>query len=380
MNLKTATVLLLFCLPFIMKAEQPVTNITGDISGSEKETEDQKITWVHPGTPGNCQVWNYSHVDPANSRYVEKNRGDRDEWLTGREKETAHYYFFSGDSLFCSGYENEMTLVKYSQPQLLIHFPLNYAKSSKEAFSGRGQFGDQSELTLTGNISTMVDGWGELILPGGRSLKNVFRVHIVILSRRQIAPLSSNFDLYAPVDEKAGATDGETAAFRDGAWIVESIYQWYVADSCYPVFETQETRIVNENENDPVAVQRSTFLYNTSGEGRFQTNSDENQLYRTMNRVQFQYLNLHAKDLQISYQLYPNPVRDRLQVTINPTGKVSVTISLYDMHGRLLRQLPAKEASDGYTETLDMTGLAKGSYLLRIQTGNDTVHEKIVKQ
>jgi len=264
--MKIKTTFLLLCFPILIIAQQSTTNAPGDAFEEKDEPVRQKIMWVSPGTAGNCQVWNFSHATVYNDRSPGNQKETGDEWLTGREKETLHHYFLSGDSLFCTGYENEMTSVRYSQPQLLLCFPIDYVKSFQEEFKGRGRFSDRLEMTLTGTVSSLVDGWGKLILPGGNMLENVFRVHTVIRSLRETAPLSRNFDIYAPVDDRTG----EPKDSQNTSWIVESIYQWYVAGTRYPVFETQETRIMNENE--PVIIQRSTFIYPAGGQEHYPEN------------------------------------------------------------------------------------------------------------
>ena len=280
--MKIKETLLFLCFPFLVTAQQRVLNTAGNVSGKEDEPVEQRIGWFSSGIGGSAaNVWDFSHL--STDRHEENDSKNRDGWLTGREKETSHHYLFSGDLLLRTGYENEMVSVKYSQPQQLLSFPLDFGKTIQESFKGRGKYGDQLEMTLTGNTITMVDGWGELILPGGDRYKSVFRVHFMIWTLRDTAPLTSDFDINAPVGEK---TPDKPAGESTAVWVVENIYRWYAEGSHYPLLETQEVRI--EYEKEPVVEQRSAYIYPANRQERLPAGENENLLLSEINRTQLQ--------------------------------------------------------------------------------------------
>ena len=341
------------------------------------ELVKKQVVYCESGGSGENQTWDFSRRATINDKYIAGYYGNGNEWVTGVENETLRHYCFSGDSLLCTGYENPMTLVKYAQPQLLLLFPVKYGSSSQGDYNGRGKFCDRLELTLRGNVSTKADGWGQLILPEGDTLKNVLRVHTAIKSTQQTVPLSPGFDIHARIDEKKEMQPEKAEAGNDMAVIVENIYRWYSGGCRYPVFETLEMRM--EHEDCVVIGQRSSFVYHPYEQEYYQADDSGNRLIIEKSLQQFHAPELPGTDMQLLYRIYPNPVSDCLQVTINPEENTGVILSLYDMHGRMLHQLQVKEAKGSHTETIDMKPLAKGNYLLRIQTGNDTVNEKIIK-
>jgi len=73
--------------------------------------------------------------------------------------------------------------------------------------------------------------------------------------------------------------------------------------------------------------------------------------------------------------VYPNPATDQLHVTL--PGNDKVVITLYNMSGAVIYSMEGN-ASDRYD--IDLTGKAKGVYLLDMQTAGRTAKKKIVIQ
>ena len=378
MRTKMRTVLMLLCFPVLLGAQQQVLNVDRNLPRAGDELIKEQVVWVEAGEAGENQIWDFSRVVKVNDGYTLSYFGNETRQLTGKENESLYYYFLSKDSLLCTGFENSMTLIKYNEPQLLLHFPLSYGSSTRKNYSGRGKFCDRLELMYDGEISTRTDGSGRLILNEGDTLNNVLRVHIRIRSLQQAAPITSGFDINATADNKTARFAVENRINRDTTWIFEDIYRWYADGYRYPVFETVGIR---KEQGDTLTIeQRSAFRFHPDEQKRYLAVDNENALSRDINRMQFQMTYLPELKPQFLYKIYPNPVRDRLQITINPKQNEIVVISLYDMHGRLLRQLSGKKSSGDYTETVDMSDLVKGNYVLQIRSGSNTVNEKIVKQ
>ena len=78
----------------------------------------------------------------------------------------------------------------------------------------------------------------------------------------------------------------------------------------------------------------------------------------------------------LDVQLYPNPVTDRLQVQIGKLPTEAVSLSIVDLSGRSVMELPV---TDRIT-TLDMTDLNAGMYLVQISVdGSVARHLKLLK-
>jgi hypothetical protein len=71
----------------------------------------------------------------------------------------------------------------------------------------------------------------------------------------------------------------------------------------------------------------------------------------------------------------PNPVSRRATVRYAvPEGAGGdVTLRLYDVLGRTVRTVTARAEAGRHTRTLDVSGLASGTYFLRLQAGGSAV-------
>lgn len=78
--------------------------------------------------------------------------------------------------------------------------------------------------------------------------------------------------------------------------------------------------------------------------------------------------------------VFPNPATDRLNVSFVMQDESSVSCKILDMTGKLLYSKQI-ESNDGLIEeSVDVSGFAKGIYLLRIETAKGTTIEKFVKE
>jgi fibronectin-binding autotransporter adhesin len=83
-----------------------------------------------------------------------------------------------------------------------------------------------------------------------------------------------------------------------------------------------------------------------------------------------------SKDGAIAIELYPNPVKNTLQVDIKGPLSGKAFLSLVDMTGRILLHKPVTTAS----EQLDMQSLSPGIYQVRYTDGQRSINLKCVKE
>ena len=79
-------------------------------------------------------------------------------------------------------------------------------------------------------------------------------------------------------------------------------------------------------------------------------------------------------DIERPFTLYPNPVNDQLSLRFDD-GTEPESVELYDLAGRLVGTKPND------LESIDMSTMSSGVYLLRITTKDGTrYHEKIIRE
>jgi hypothetical protein len=89
--------------------------------------------------------------------------------------------------------------------------------------------------------------------------------------------------------------------------------------------------------------------------------------------------NITAEEGNDKYSVYPNPVSSRLTVTSDMQPLKSSDIAVYDLQGKLYRVNTSRQVS-AYKVELDISSLANGVYMIRVNTGTENKVFRIIKQ
>jgi len=84
-------------------------------------------------------------------------------------------------------------------------------------------------------------------------------------------------------------------------------------------------------------------------------------------------LNLDSNDPEHTLSLYPNPVTAGQQFAVEGRGVKAGTVKflIYDISGRVVKQLVLENQSDYFRQTIPAAGLVKGSYVLAVTIAGD---------
>jgi hypothetical protein len=88
-----------------------------------------------------------------------------------------------------------------------------------------------------------------------------------------------------------------------------------------------------------------------------------------------------VKAAEVPFNAYPNPARDIINLEYIIPEKEMVSMALYDITGRKIKEIvPGGVVQAGtYTVHYDSKGLRPGAYFIRLQAGNQAVTEKFIK-
>jgi len=90
-------------------------------------------------------------------------------------------------------------------------------------------------------------------------------------------------------------------------------------------------------------------------------------------------VNRDTKDF--TFNIYPNPVKLKLQIEYRIDKKTNVDITLYSINGKRLQGIYKRNLFPGsYSDIMDCSMLPSGSYMLRLITGDKDVNEVIIKE
>ena len=81
-----------------------------------------------------------------------------------------------------------------------------------------------------------------------------------------------------------------------------------------------------------------------------------------------------------SLQVYPNPTNGQVNVSFDTESSDDATISVLDLSGKVIMNLTASDLNGKYDGTIDISNLARGTYLMKIESGDLTTQRRIIKQ
>ncbi|HYV92928.1 MAG TPA: T9SS type A sorting domain-containing protein [Chitinophagales bacterium] len=110
------------------------------------------------------------------------------------------------------------------------------------------------------------------------------------------------------------------------------------------------------------------------------TTEDDFALARYLSGLNIGILNFSSP--QPSPVIYPNPIHQNETLEYTLTQNESLTIALYDVNGKLIRNFISNEerASGAHKETLNIGEVAPGNYFLTVSNGSQKMTVKVVKQ
>jgi hypothetical protein len=78
-------------------------------------------------------------------------------------------------------------------------------------------------------------------------------------------------------------------------------------------------------------------------------------------------------------QVYPNPVRDRMQLSYDGPETGRMTIQLFDASMNRVALYTVDKAAGSWTSAINIPGLVNGFYIVQLRIGNRVINRRIVK-
>lgn len=248
-----------------------------------------------------------------------------------------YFYYNSSASYQVSGYGATINGVQapipFNNKDIVYNFPLNFGNidSSDSDFQlslpGLGFYGHNQRRV------NEVDGWGTLITPFGSF--NTIRVKSMI---------NSNDSLYL---DSLGTGFGFSLP-------PTTEYKWLGAQSGIPLLQITTT--------------------NTFG-----TDIVTSIVYRDSVRTTTGLADLTGQDG--SFEVYPNPAGNRVNVDLNVINQENITISLISADGKHVNKLWSGTMNQGFNSLnfdLDLYSLSDGIYLVEVKQGSKVNYKSLL--
>ncbi len=320
--------------------------IHGLLAGTENRM--QLTSYVDPGETGVNTRWDFSEV---------KNTGTFSGSLTSLSLSRAGALFSAGNTtleefgnLFVFNTTEEKleqwgylsgqggTRIQYTKPFVKMKFPFSFGREFSGDFSAEYIAGDKVVGSMVGTYSVAGDGLGTLILPDGKEHVNVLRV-------KEVKKYETNMN-------------GQRFYYVD-----ESI-RWYSQDSRYPLMVLIKSSVSGLNGSKSVPTVSTRAAYSTV------IPAERGSLF------------MEGVKLAPSIKVFPNPFRGQATIAVNLSDVTSLTIDVFDVSGRLVKQLVSATLPAGdhsFIFSNDEKESNEGAYIIRVNSNGQLSTYRVVE-
>src|SRR5690554_794423 len=293
------------------------------------------------GVTGDGVIWDYSGyggynndtriitiIDPATSSHTASfssstHAMEIEQMLTTFYTNSATERISQG-FVFSEPTAGDVVVVLDDDPQQLLTYPFDFGSSFVDTYAGSTEImGIPTDIE--GSLTASVDGRGTLIL-AENTYTNVLRYK-----------LEDSGDITVPIM---------------GDMVLARVqYEYYDLDNeRLPIFVHTSVTITQAGATDPMM---EMFVVLSKDQPSFTVGIEANEFGKT--------------------NIYPNPAADVLHIDLPTTGEV-VELVLTDALGRVVYT----GKTENEIETIDVSALNKGTYLLRISNTNHTSTKNVI--
>ncbi|MBC7863136.1 MAG: T9SS type A sorting domain-containing protein [Bacteroidia bacterium] len=324
----------------IMNAQHTITAADLPVIGDTYQYLVVDSVNVQPGGTGTGQTWNFSAYAVGSVMgsmpYTAVPAAFTTDFPNSSvaENDSTNYAFYrlvSGTSWQEDGMELSVsgaTVRAIFSDQAVIYNSFPYAfGSSTPTDNITGTITGTTSGTCTGTTSTICDGSGSLVLSSG-TFNNVIRVTTII---------DLNLNITTP--------------FPITGTYYEHRYQYYSAASKFPLFEIRLTHI-----NTPLGTTDTKTVY-----------------------ANYAVVGVKENHNQISFSLFPNPVKNELNIKMNFQKQNNVSIEVINQLGQVVKSEKMDNINAGtLVKKIDLTGVASGIYFVRLKNGEGSKVQKFI--
>lgn len=293
--------------------------------------------YANPGSAGLNQTWDlsniglntqapYSIVDVSTTPFASSFPNSEYASLTTDIQSGQNAYSFTsqdGSKEVLDGVNIPGLNLVYSDPQLLINFPITYGDVLTDTFEGIYNNGFE-DVTRSGSASYEVDGHGTLIMPYG-TFTDVYRVKL-IYDYSDVSTLLPTYEYY-------------------------NVNYFYFKAGVYGTLAAVAT----------LEAFGSTTEYTT---------------YLDESSVSISELSPSSIEVSVS----PNPIKNVANIVLNTETNEDVMVELFDLTGKKLGDISNVNTYYNNRIEYDFSSYPAGMYLLRLKSNSSTVTEKILIQ
>ena len=341
-------IVLCFLLPIGLQIQaQNITSVQNRIYGGDS-LMIQQLDLEDFNLQGVDHTWNLKDVTQykkkLKSRYIEKKDS-----IIGIELLNHVVYHQSKKGVSIVSIKDGLVQIDYDEPELYLKYPMKQGDSIAGQFIGHGVYCEQIPMQRYGTYITKTDSIGKIVLPNGKEIRGVIRVHTERL-------INQNYG-----DKLVDRTE-----------LQEDVYRWFADGYRYPILEafvtTKDKKVIEE-----------FLFYNDPEEQKLLASNDENKAIRDAVAKTGEEDSDHKKTRNEDHGFKYDISLNGQEITITyQTGEPAKIIALLaNNQGHVYQRLEKKGKSNTGTINISTNTLRRGQYVVYLNVNGKSYSEKI---
>lgn len=334
-------------------AQVPLTRLSNEPRQGDRLCKVQ-VAYLDPGMTGLESVWTLGVINKQSQNFLQSIASNVDT-IAVFEPDRIVHYLVHGDTLWYKGEQQRRAYRICQEERPMLRYPFSYGDSIGGVFFARGT-DEGIAITVQGTGYTVADGTG-ILTDGIDTLWHILRLHF--------------HDDY--LEDYGGQVQ---------LHLIRDHYQWYMAGIRYPVQETMQWSLVDE-DSTIVPVDSVTYLYLPAQQNDLAEDAVNDSIRQTLLWADTQSTVITTG---ISGMTGVSAVlsSDGRTLTVNYSlteGKTSLSFMASDVVGNTLGHTTRINLTEGeYTETITLSRRPVGNALmLHIESGNENQSLKVFK-
>jgi hypothetical protein len=335
----TYVVLFLQILLFPLLA-QTVINYPAQVMQDGDVISLRRLDTISPGNAGDNQIWDYSNAKMGDNYVIKCKQTETTDntvksFACNENGERTSFYTISPSKKLYNGFTSSTSKVIFDEPIEDMSYPFYYNSEIDGVMKGTYTKNGENS-TIDGTYKIVADAWGTLLLPNGKTLKNVLRVKTY-----------EEYNQYA-----------ETTYH-----IIANKYAFYSSDSSYPVLQIKDGDITcdcgcNRREYNAFFNESVTSTLNNNINNKNNSGSPK-----------------------FTYEVFPNPFQTEFKLNYSIQASAKINITILDLSGKQIQVLLNSTQEQGtYSIIANLDGPHGAVFILKMEVNDVVYSEKIIKK
>lgn len=369
--------ILLFAMPVMTFAQHTQAPNPYDYRSGDKIFR-VPVSEFDIGEKGENVIWDFSDLkfSSENNPVEYTSDGDEKDIIACIDHNTRYYYTLNPMGISLVGYENNLIKADYDSPEAVIPYPLEYGIQRSGVFHGYCMYSEKNMMREFGTYITCVDAQGSIILPTGKQLSNVYRVH----SEKSVGQITypdihTHKDLVERIDSIQPFSKNNILSYlahNSDKTLVLDRYCWYAEGYRYPILEASAIRVANTTAEKFTASycspEEQEKLYDSENEVNRQRIGSQQSSKSQRESVDSQDTSVAGSD----YELFQNGKTIIIQYNGDTSNGIYAVLS--DTSGIIYRKSNVSVSS---SVAVDCSGLCPADYVLYLYVDNKVYNSKV---